>query len=144
MYRIDVIDGVPTMVADTPAPAPAPELCALPEDTIVLRPNKPLKVIKAAEEEDEEVELEVREIEEPEPVAEEPEQEPSSESEEEYSSDLLEVVGEIHRHPVYTRYGGNLTTGEIFSFRKNNQNKVGKLVTVSLQKGCILSIVYLD
>jgi hypothetical protein len=62
MYRIDVIDGVPTMVADTPAPAP--ELRALPEDTIVLRLNKPLKVIKAAEEpEEEEVELEVREIE---------------------------------------------------------------------------------
>ena len=144
MYRIDVINGVPTMVADTPAPAPAPapELCALPEDTIVLRLNKPLKVIKAAEEE--EVELEVREIEEP--VAEEPEQEqePSSESDEEISGDLLEVVGEIHRHPVYTRYGGNLTTGEIFSYKKNNLNRVDKLVKVSLEKGCILSIGYLE
>jgi hypothetical protein len=71
MYRIEVIDGVATMVPrDAPAPAPAPELCALPEDTIVLRLNKPLKVIKAAEEpeEPEEVELEVREIDEPEPV----------------------------------------------------------------------------
>jgi hypothetical protein len=144
MYRIDVINGVPTMVADTPAPAPAPapELCALPEDTIVLRLNKPLKVIKAAEEEDEEVELEVREIEEEEPVAEE--QEPSSESDEEISGDLLEVVGEIHRHPVYTRYGGNLTTGEIFSYKKNNLNRVDKAVKVSLEKGCILSIGYLD
>jgi uncharacterized protein YdcH (DUF465 family) len=124
----------------------------VPEDTIVLRPNKPLKVIKAVEEpeEPEEVELEVREIEEP--VAEEQEQEqeqeqepePSSESDEEISGDLLDVVGEIHRHPEYKRYGGNLTTGEIFSFKKNNLNRVDKLVNVSLQKGCILSIGYVD
>ena len=58
MYRIDIIDGVATMVADVPAPEPA--LFARPEDTIVLRLNKPLKVIKAAEEP--EVELEVEEI----------------------------------------------------------------------------------
>ena len=57
MYRIEVIDGVETMV---PRNAPAPALVALPEDTIVLRPNKPLKVIKADEEP--EVELEVEEI----------------------------------------------------------------------------------
>ena len=59
MYRIDVIDGVETMVPRD-APAPEPALFACPEDTIVLRPNKPLKVIKAAEEP--EVELEVEEI----------------------------------------------------------------------------------
>jgi hypothetical protein len=157
MPYLAVIDGVPTMVDDaTPAPvAPSvePVVYARPDDTIVLRPNKPLKVIKAAEE-PEDVELEVREIEEPEPNAdvadapspmeEEPEQEPSSESDEETSGDLLEVVGEIHRHPVYNRYGGNLITGEIFSFKKNNLNRVDKLVKVSLEKGCILSIGYLD
>jgi hypothetical protein len=68
MYRIEVIDGVATMVPrDAPAPAPEPEVCVRPEDTIVLRPNKPLKVVFAKDAE--EVELEVREIEpEPEPV----------------------------------------------------------------------------
>ena len=72
MYRIEVIDGVATMVPrDAPAPAPEPEVCVRPEDTIVLRPNKPLKVVFAKDAE--EVELEVREIEEPEP---EPEPEP--------------------------------------------------------------------
>ena len=144
MPYLAIINGIPTMVADdTPAPVAAPVepiIYARPDDTIVLRPNKPLKVIFAK---DAEVELEVREIEEEEePVAEEPE--PSSESEEETSGDLLEVVGEIHRHPVYTRYGGNLKTGEIFSFKKNNLNRVDKLVNVSLQKGCILSIGYVD
>jgi hypothetical protein len=65
MYRIEVIDGVATMVArDAPAPAPAPESVpfARSEDTIVIRPNKPLKVIPP--ETETEVELEVREIDE--------------------------------------------------------------------------------
>jgi hypothetical protein len=78
MYRIEVIDGVATMVPrDTPAPEPA--LVALPEDTIVLRPNKPLKVVFAEERDGmEEMELEVREIDfaEQNIVDEEPEPEP--------------------------------------------------------------------
>jgi hypothetical protein len=163
MPYLAVIDGVPTMVADAaPAqvapPAPAPVEYARMDDTIVLRPHKPLKIIRFEDKDkEEEVELEVREIEntdvadapspieeepEPEPVAEEPEQ--SSGSDDEYSDDLLEVVGEIHRHPVYTKYGGNLTTGEIFNFDKKNPNKVGKLIAVSIEKGCILSIGYVD
>jgi hypothetical protein len=62
MYRIDVIDGVATMVArDAPvAPAPEPAPFARSEDTIVIRPNKPLKVIPP--EAEPEIELEVEEI----------------------------------------------------------------------------------
>jgi hypothetical protein len=61
MPYLSIIDGVPTMVDDatpTPvAPSVEPIIYARPDDMIVLRPNKPPKVIKA-----EELELEVREI----------------------------------------------------------------------------------
>lgn len=60
MYRIDVIDGVATMVARDAPVAPEPALFARSEDTIVLRPSQPLKVIPP--EAEPEVELEVREI----------------------------------------------------------------------------------
>ena len=62
MYRIEVIDGVATMVArDAPvAPAPEPAPFARSEDTIVIRPNKPIKVIPP--EAEPEIELEVEEI----------------------------------------------------------------------------------
>ena len=74
MPHLAVINGIPTMVDDaTPvavAPrADAPVMYARPDDTIVLRPNKPLKVVFAEPRDGmEEMELEVREID----VAEEP------------------------------------------------------------------------
>jgi len=68
MFRIDVIDGVATMVRDAPvAPAPvesAMDVCVRPEDTIVLRLGKPLKVVFAEADAEAEMKLEVAEYEE--------------------------------------------------------------------------------
>lgn len=43
----------------------------------------------------------------------------------------------IHRHPEYPRYGGDLTTGEIFKLKGN---KIDRLLKCDLKKGVILEV----